>query len=165
MKIYVEEQKFTQAWIVALILISTLIPVYIMTQEFLKDDGSMELLEYSLMMLLLLGLPIFFFNLKLKTRIDKGGITFRFTPFHFKPKHITWSVISKAYTRTYNPLTEYGGWGIKGGAFWNKSKGIAYNISGNKGLQLELKNGKKILIGTKKPTEIDRVLKTYLQNE
>ncbi len=37
-------------------------------------------------------------------------------------------------------------------------KGTAYNVSGKIGLQLELKNGKKILIGTRKPEEIENLL-------
>jgi hypothetical protein len=35
----------------------------------------------------------------------------------------------------------------------------AYNTSGNMGLQLIMKNGKKILIGTHKPDELDAFLK------
>ena len=58
-------------------------------------------------------------------------------------------------------MLEYGGWGLRGGFFLNKGKGTAYNVSGNIGIQLEFVNGKKILIGTHKRDEVDRVLKTY----
>ena len=58
-------------------------------------------------------------------------------------------------------LLEYGGWGLKGGLLWKKSKGIAINVSGNIGIQLELKNGKKLLIGTQKLQEAKQVLDTY----
>jgi len=46
-----------------------------------------------------------------------------------------------------------------------KKAGVAYNISGNMGLQLELKNGKKILLGTRKPTELEDVLKKVQRTE
>ena len=59
----------------------------------------------------------------------------------------------------YNPISEYGGWGIKGG--FSKQTGKAYTTKGTTGLQLTLKNGKKILIGTQKKEEIKRVLETY----
>jgi hypothetical protein len=52
-------------------------------------------------------------------------------------------------------LAEYGGWGVKG--FSGKNR--AYNISGNIGLQLTLKNGYKILIGTNNQEK----LRMYLQ--
>jgi hypothetical protein len=42
----------------------------------------------------------------------------------------------------------YGGWGIKRGI-----GGLAYNVSGNQGLQLVLTDGRKILIGTQKPEQ------------
>nr|MBP6978828.1 hypothetical protein [Lentimicrobiaceae bacterium] len=56
----------------------------------------------------------------------------------------------------YSTIGEYGGWGYRMGG---KKAGVAYNISGNMGLQLELKNGKKILLGTKKPVEMEEALK------
>ncbi|MBX2959059.1 MAG: hypothetical protein KF732_03800 [Flavobacteriales bacterium] len=59
------------------------------------------------------------------------------------------------YVRQYSPLTEYGGWGIRLGLF---GKGTAYNVSGNKGLQLEFTNNKKLLIGTNKPNELTETL-------
>jgi hypothetical protein len=56
--------------------------------------------------------------------------------------------LSKYEIRTYQPIREYGGWGIRYG-----SSGKAYNISGNTGMQLELKDGTRILLGTQKPEE------------
>jgi hypothetical protein len=38
---------------------------------------------------------------------------------------------------------EYGGWGIKYGKM-----GKAYNVSGNRGVQLEFTDGKRLLIGS-----------------
>lgn len=67
----------------------------------------------------------------------------------------------KAYVRKYDPIGDYGGWGLKGGALWNSKKGKAINVSGDIGIQLELKNSKKLLIGTQKEAEARRVLETY----
>ena len=36
--------------------------------------------------------------------------------------------------------------------------GKAYNVSGNRGLQLELSSGKKILIGSQRADELARIL-------
>ncbi|PQJ80922.1 hypothetical protein BTO18_05610 [Polaribacter porphyrae] len=86
---------------------------------------------------------------------------YQFFPFHWKLKLITWDKISTAYVRIYDPIGDYGGWGLKGGTLWSKSKGRAINVSGDIGIQLELKNGKKLLIGTQKKSEAERVLETY----
>ena len=51
--------------------------------------------------------------------------------------------IEKAEAHSYSPLRDYGGWGIRYGG-----KGKAYNVSGNKGVLLMLKDGKNVLIGS-----------------
>lgn len=159
MKVFKEEQRFTQTWLIVLLAISTLIPLVIVFSEYSKGKKTLnELLTVVIIMVFATGF-IFFF--KLKTRIDEVGIHYQFFPFHFSLKTINWNNISKAHVRTYDPIGEYGGWGLKGGAFWNSSKGKAINVSGDIGIQLELKNGKKLLIGTNKDNEAKQVLITY----
>tara|TARA_R110002049_G_scaffold305723_1_gene503085 strand:- start:1407 stop:1907 length:501 start_codon:yes stop_codon:yes gene_type:complete len=161
MRIFKEEQRFTQTWLLVIISFSTLIPLAIIIKEFSEKQEGMsqsELIISILGVLLAAGL-IFIF--KLETRIDENGIHYKFFPFHLKMKTIKWENIKKAYVRNYDPIGEYGGWGLKGGAFWNKSKGRAINVSGTVGIQLELKNGKKILIGTHKEQDAKQVLVSY----
>jgi hypothetical protein len=95
------------------------------------------------------------YRLRLETRISKEALNVRFYPFQLKYRCYPWSQMSKYYIRQYNPITEYGGWGIRLGIF---GKGKALNVSGNKGLQLEFSNGKKLLIGTNKPDQLQEVL-------
>jgi hypothetical protein len=97
------------------------------------------------------ALPILFWQMRLITRITDEGIYVRFIPFHFKDQFYPWDSIESAQVRTYSPLKEYGGWGIKYGF---NGQGKVYNVSGNEGLQLVFKSGEKLLIGTQKPAEI-----------
>ena len=60
--------------------------------------------------------------------------------------HLLPHEIENVYPREYSPVAEYGGWGIRYG-----KSGSAYNMRGNRGIQLELKNGKEFLIGTQQP--------------
>jgi hypothetical protein len=92
---------------------------------------------------------------KLETAISDEGISYRFFPFHKRKKTITWSDIEKAYVRKYKPIAEYGGWGLRLGFF---GSGKAVNVSGNMGLQLIFRNGKKLLIGTKRSNEVQLIL-------
>jgi hypothetical protein len=55
--------------------------------------------------------------------------------------------------RAYDPLGEYGGWGLKG-----SSGNRALNIAGDQGLQLELQNGQRLLLGTQRPAEVTQAL-------
>jgi hypothetical protein len=100
-------------------------------------------------------LTLLFLNFRLDTVIKKDGIYVRFFPFHIKFKYYTWNSLTKSFVRQYSPLTEYGGWGLRLGLF---GKGTAFNVSGNKGLQLEFTTNKKLLIGTNKPEELTETL-------
>ncbi|KQT16121.1 hypothetical protein ASG31_14215 [Chryseobacterium sp. Leaf404] len=96
-----------------------------------------------------------FFIIKLETKIDHLGIRVRLFPFHLQFKYFPWKNIDKAFIRQYSPLMDYGGWGLRIISF---GRGKAYNISGNMGLQLVFKDGKKLLIGTQKAVEMKQFL-------
>jgi hypothetical protein len=106
-------------------------------------------------LVLLIPAAVIFFMLyaRLETEIKSDGIYVRFFPIHRRFRFYPWAELDNVYVRQYSPLGEYGGWGLRG-LGGNK----ALNISGNKGLQLILKNGDRMLIGTRKPEEIEQVL-------
>ena len=97
---------------------------------------------------------------KLETEVRSDGLYVRFFPSHINFKKIAFEDISEYYAREYSPILEYGGWGIRFNMF---GAGKAYNARGNKGVQLVLKNGKKLLVGSQKPQElvvaIDSIIK------
>ena len=159
MKVFKEEQRFTQTWLIVLLSISTIIPLIIIVTEYYKGKTTLNELLLTIGIVVVSCGFIFFF--KLKTRIDEIGVHSQFLPFHLSLKSINWTEINKAYVKTYNPIGDFGGWGLKGGSLWNKSKGKAINVSGDIGIQLELKNGQKLLIGTKKENEAKQVLVNY----
>ena len=92
--------------------------------------------------------------MELNTEIDDGKISFRYKPFHVKPRIIYWDEISDFYIREFRPIREYGGHGIQR----RLKTGRAFTVSGNKGLPLVLEDGKKILIGTNKTKELAMVI-------
>jgi hypothetical protein len=161
MKIFKEEQRFKQTWLKVLLAISIVVPVIVVTKEYLAENSKITTNEFVLTLIGIVVSIAFIFFFKLKTRIDEKGIYYQFAPFHFKFKIVEWSEIKKVNVRTYDPIGEYGGWGLKGGFPWDKKKGKCVNISGDIGIQIEFKNGKKLLIGTQKKEEAKNVLKTY----
>lgn len=78
-----------------------------------------------------------------------------FTPLHFPCRKILWEEIETIYSRSYSPLEEYGGWGIRRG-----KSGSAYNLKGSQGIQVELKDGRKFLIGTQQPDAFMQAVKS-----
>lgn len=155
--LYKENQYFRQwwLWIIFLLIFSVFLAgIY---QQLIRGipfgDNPMSNTGLIIATVLYALIMLIFFRMGLTTLIDEKGIYIRFFPFHLKYKFFGWDEIEKAYIRTYQPIREYGGWGLKGG-----SMGLAYNVSGDKGLQLELKKGNKILIGTKQPEALEKIL-------
>lgn len=161
MRVFKEEQRFTQTWLLILLGISIIIPILVLLKNFFEENSSMSVedLLLSSAFIIVCIIPIYF--LKLTTRIDETGIHYQFFPFHLSLKTISWSVLTAAQTRTYDAISEYGGWGLKGDFLRKKGKRYAYTVSGNTGLQLTFKNGKQILIGTKKQKDVAFILTTY----
>ena len=159
-KLFTERQHFKQIWLWALLFSINGLFIYgLVSQVFFGQTFGDKPMSNRLLIFVTSGvllLTLLFVFLRLDTAIQKDGVYYRFLPFQWSYKKISWDRISKSFVRQYNPITEYGGWGLRIGLF---GKGQAFNVSGNKGLQLVYDNGKKFLIGTQRPEEIEQVLK------
>jgi hypothetical protein len=149
-----EEQKFTQWWLWLILIPIGVLPVIGIYKQLItgerfgdKPMSDFGLIIFAIITFLLLGL---FFVMKLKTSIDKNGIRMSFFPF--VKKKVDWNELKNIKVVNYGFI---GGWGIR---LWTKY-GTVYNIKGNKGLAIELKSGKKFLIGTQKESELSNILK------
>ncbi|MCB9251887.1 MAG: hypothetical protein H6605_05430 [Flavobacteriales bacterium] len=157
--LFSETQKFRQIWLWLILLgINGLFIFGIYKQAVLEETFGNDPIKTAGLVVssaITIALSVLFMNFRLDTNIREDGIYVRFFPFHFKFKHYPWDVLSKSFVRTYSPIKEYGGWGLRFGLM---GKGNAYNVSGNQGLQLEFKDKRKLLIGTKKPHELTDAL-------
>ena len=99
-----------------------------------------------------IGLPLLIYMAKLVIEVRRDYIFIQFVPF--TSRKIGFDEIKHVKARTYNPIREYGGWGIR----WGFGKKRAYNISGNQGVGLTLNNGENILIGSQNPDELARII-------
>lgn len=153
-----EKQKFRQWWLWILLAGVLIVPI-VLTLRSKPATGSMitDMLIGAAVPALII---VLFAIMELRTSVNADGIYYRFFPLHFHVHIIKWDEVKKAYTRPYSPIGEYGGWGIRMGL---GGKGKAYNVSGNIGLQIELNTGKKILIGTQRPDEINTLLQQLVK--
>ncbi|WP_236002800.1 hypothetical protein [Luteirhabdus pelagi] len=160
MKVFVEEQRFNQWWLYAIIfatMVTIVISVYEVydatiieqTNEFWMSAGIGIVISFIMFAVLFL---------KLETKIDERGVHYGFWPFQLKLKTAEWHEIEDCYVRQYRPIGEYGGWGYR---FSLKKHGKAYNVKGNNGIQIVFKDDSRTLIGTQKPSEVAAVLKQY----
>lgn len=156
--LFQEKQKFTQWWIwlihisILLIFLSGVYIQIVRKEPFGNNPASDGLLLF--IFVILLGLNLLFLSLNLKTRITNDKIYFKFYPFHTTKQEYLISDIQEMKVIKYKPILDYGGWGIRG--FGNDK---AFNVKGNMGLKILFKDGKKRLIGTQKPEELQQVIK------
>jgi hypothetical protein len=148
-KSFIEIQKIKQIWVIVLMLLVNALAIYHFT-----FNSTVFVAIAPIIIVVLVNLLLFFFQLK--TKINEKGVSYQLYPFHLKEKIFIWDEIAEANIRKYSPILEYGGWGYR----YSFNNGKAFNISGNMGLQLVLKNGKKILIGTNKPEELAAFLES-----
>ncbi len=94
--------------------------------------------------------PLLFRDSRLVVEVDEEGVSFRYHPFHCRPHRVEGSEIVSARAVTYQPLQDFGGWGIRIGLGRRK----AYTVSGNRGVELELSNGWRLLLGSRRPEEL-----------
>jgi hypothetical protein len=142
--IFEENQKFTQWWLWVILLSFPIISV-----------GPFDDNEINIYYVLIgLAIPLLFYIIELRIKVSKEGLHYQFFPFHLKDHIIKLEDIEKFKAIEYSPLKEYGGWGIKYGF-----KGKAYNVSGNKGVKIFLKNGLNIMFGSQRYNELAKALK------
>ena len=155
-----EEQKFTQWWVWLILIGIALIPVYGIYKQIFQGEvfgdkpmSNLGLIAFVIFMLLFLLLFLLF---KLTTEINTKEIKIQFFPL--VNKVVEWKDVKSAQVLNYGFV---GGWGIR---LFTKY-GTVYNIKGNKGLALELKNGKKLLVGTQKMEELYEIVKNVYKTE
>lgn len=153
MNTFSEKQKFRQWWLWVILIGVLLVPVVLTLVN--KPAQADLFIEIMIGLIAPAVIVLLFVFMELRTQVNEQGIFYRFFPIHFQVLIINWDEVKKAYVRKYSPLADFGGWGIRLGL---GGKGKAYNVDGNMGLQIELKTGKKILIGTQKPEEMQALL-------
>jgi hypothetical protein len=150
-----EVQRFKQRWIWPLVLVAAGAAWIAAIIHFLVGDSAAkgrmpDVLMVFIWLLIGIGLPLLFITIMLVVEVRPDGLYYRFYPFHLSFHDIPYGNIKTVEARTYRPVREYGGWGIR----FSKRNGKAYNMSGDRGVQLELTNGKRVLFGSQKADEL-----------
>ena len=149
-----EIQRFNQIWVWILVLLVTLLSWYGAIQQLVlqKPFGSNPAPD-SLMLVIWIvfgvGCPYFFGSLRLITEVLSNRICVRFFPLHRRFVCFEFSDIVEYKSVTYRPIREYGGWGIRSG-----TNGKAYNVQGNHGVELVLKDKTRVMIGSQQAEQI-----------
>lgn len=152
--IYREVQHFRQWWLWVLVGGTTGVSAWGFTQQIILgrpfgQNPGPDWLVILIGAVFGLAFPVFFYAANLTTEVRPEGLYYRFFPLHQSFQRIPPEILAGFAPHTYSPLRDYGGWGIR-----YSSRGKAYNVSGNRGVMLELADGRRLLIGSRDPERL-----------
>lgn len=151
--LFTEKQRFNQWWVWAIIVVSTIVPLVIMYRELEAGGQPVDPYKFvinnlTLVVVLFLSVVLFLL-LRLSTVVKSDTISIVYFPLVWKT--IRLSDIADMEVINYGFV---GGWGVR----WFTQYGTVYNVRGNKGLYINLKNSKQLVIGTQKPEELQKAV-------
>ena len=172
----VQKQHGAIAWVVlagiTAVAFSSMLIYYDQWESIQKEFSKNQLLIIGgLISALFVGLYYIFLNMRMETKVDSEGISFRYPPFMNKFQLIRFEEIDSYEVCEYNPLKDYGGWGYRKPAHYTrkqlkalqykKPKHFAYAIKGKTGLRIKFKSQKIILLGTQRKDALQYALKKH----
>jgi hypothetical protein len=152
--IFREEQRY--GWrgiIIGSILMGLIIAFSVKGVIIVNNDRHSVLWNLFLLIPFGIILPIFVWVLlllaTLEIEVRSDGLYVRLFPFHLDYRKFAADNLVQYYTRSCRPLLGLGGLGVR----FNK-KNQAYSVSSIRGIQLVLRNGERLLIGSEKPSQL-----------
>ncbi|MGE5363218.1 MAG: hypothetical protein ACM3SM_03740 [Bacteroidota bacterium] len=162
---FTEEQRLRQPWVkFAAIPVMSILAVFLLwfaAARFLTGrlSGSSPVADSDMIWMVLIItaiiLIILYLLLRVKLTVTVSDKNLHIRYFPLVNRSIELDEILSCKAVRYKPLREYGGWGIR---FSIRGRGMAYTVSGNMGVDIVLKNGKRILIGSARSEELCRAI-------
>jgi hypothetical protein len=145
--LYQEEQQFRQGWVWLLLAGIAAVAWWGFYEQILRgrpwgNNPAPDWLMWLMALLFGIGFPLWFWRMKLVVEVTPDDLRIRLRPF--TNRAIPLVDIVTAEPRTYRPIGEFGGWGVRG----LSRRNMAYNVSGDQGVQLTLRDGDRVLIGS-----------------
>ncbi len=137
-------QKFSKGWLILLLPILFLTVYGALTQ----GENTMKLLTFSF---LILSIIILLYSITLQIKIEANAISYKWSPFQRNFTSLNKTDIKSTQIIRY-PFIGYG-------FRVSKKYGLVHNTSGAIGIQVEMNNGEKILIGITEVTRTKELLK------
>jgi hypothetical protein len=151
--LYHEEQHFRQWWLWVLVIFPAGLAWWPFIEQIIGgrpvgQNPAPNWLVLVIWVFIGIGLPFLFGYTGLVIDVTPDSVRVHYRPF--VRRRIPLSDIQRLEARRYSPVKEYGGWGIKG---WSKAN-MAYNVSGDRGVELTLVDGRAIMLGSQRADEL-----------
>ena len=152
---YHEEQHFHGALMGLLLVAMVFVVAVTVLAVFSSRPGDALLLAIAPVVVVLVAALISLSHLDVDVTDQGVSIAFRYL---WPTRRIRFAEIIGLEVRRYNPLLEYGGWGVRLGP-----RGWGYMTTGNEGVQLRLRKGIPVLIGSARPRELEAAIRAGVE--
>jgi len=146
-----EEQRFEWFWTAAMLVPAIIVGYGLYRQVWLGRPVGPAFLLWSALVVTIV-VPVWISQMRLVTEVRDDVLSIRFLRL-WPDRAIPWGQICHAQVRTYRPIKDYGGWGVRWAA-----RGIVYHARGNRGVRMELVSGERVLIGSGRPEELAKAI-------
>jgi hypothetical protein len=141
-----ETQRARQWWLWAIVIVVSIVPVILLLRTATRQP---QIRPYLPLLLLPTAVPpLLLVLIRLRVTVGSTELLIRFFPIRRRipiDEIATWEPVE------YQPIREFGGWGIK----WSMRDGTtAYTVHGTGGVRVTTTKGKKLLIGTQRPADL-----------
>jgi hypothetical protein len=144
-EIFQEKLDFPKAFAILLIF-QAIVGSFIL----LKDNESPLII-----IVITIPLTLLFLFSALKLNLNPQYFEYYFFPFMLKPKKIRWDEIKEIQLVHTDPISDFGGWGIR----LSRKYGKAFITGGQEIIFLKLKNGKKRSFSIQNKEKLEAFLK------
>lgn len=152
-----EEQKLRELWLWLILAFATMASIGGMLLAFMNNAASDTALYIGLVAVILVQalviIPLYISNFEI--RVNQEGVHYKWYPFHRSFRTIRRSELANYYVRNVP--------GLKRGISFVWGYGWAYNAAGGQGIQFELRNKKRIFLGSKKITAFRNAIEQLMQ--
>ena len=165
MRVFTEIQRFPR-WIQGIIALFLIVAVYLGINAYLNVPSKAQKDEMLLVLLIIVVVgtfTIFFIaSIRQEVRIDETGLYYKYPPFKRKEVHIP--ILNIKHYDLVNYTNFYYGYRI---GFWNViRREPSITVAGiRKAVRIGFRNGKTLLIGTRKPDELLKALNAATQKQ
>ncbi len=156
-----EEQRIAQRLLLTVLVVDTLVIWGIIAFALYREVAlgqrwahlsmlsPLALTAIGIAFLVPLVLLILMMQLRVVTEVHTDGLTIRLLPFNRRPYTIALTQVSNMERTTFDAMREYGGWGVRG-----TDADRAVIGAGNQGVRLTFHDGRRLLIGSRRPDEL-----------
>ena len=163
---FYEEQRFC-LWRIAGLTALLLMPLasvwYAQMQTTGRHTGATDgLVMISLICLFAMaGFWAYVLLARLRTEVDENSIRYQFFPAHRDLQAVDWDEVAACRVYKTGLWSHLSGWGVS----YATKQGPRFSVTGQNGVELQLKNGERIFLGSHQPRRLGKTVRKVMKKK